>query len=1502
MPPTLAPTSTPGIPADPSRAALRWWRWPTPPNSTRVDIAYGDSAVISGTVTDASGAPVPQVMVLARDTLGRRLQSNWTDGTGRFTVAVEPNETWVVSFRPLGGPELAYAGVDGANVTVGAIGTQVTGIDAVLPTGSLTVTVADGDEPGSGLWTRLDTYTETGQQLYVDATTDSNGNATYSYLPAGDYQLQVNPVGDNRGVKYGPFTSDGLTNLAVNVTLPSGAISGTLIQPGATFNPSTEVFVYDLVNNTGRRTRIASDGTYELRNLSDGDYRVSTGQRGTNLTFYSPGVRSADDAATVSIRDGIPARDVDIEMPATGFISGKVLAADRTPLPGLLVQTVRIPGADPFGGRTESDGSYRIEAPLGTYDLQVELLEAPSFTFATRCHADGACARARRRRCRAGKRCHDGFGDRQRPPARRRAGAGSQRRHQRGCAGPRTDFDGRFEFRYLPAGDWVINVTLPTGRSVDLRTVTVDEDVVDAGPIDVPNGSIAGTVRHNDAPADGSLGAYTVTLYDGDNATHNVTTDANGHYGFSYLDDGDYRIEARHQASGVVTRYPNAAPPATGTLVTVADERAVTGIDVVLPDTGVITGTATEKSGPAVTDVTVVATSTTGYSNWTRVADDGSYLIELPAGTYTVTFSSSRAGTRYWNTSTPSEATTLTIVDSTTRIEDIDVVYPSGGFVGVVQDLGLGVVGRTIRATAIGGGTSRTTLTTDGGAFAFGYLEAGDYRLSIDMPEANDVELGVLTTGDDGPVVDLILALPIGGIRGSVIREGAALTATAGPVAVSLNDADGTTVRTTALAGDGTFRFSYLSDGDYTVAAQDPIAGEVVFHPAARVLPDATVLPVRNGIRGDRGRHHLRRHRRHQRNHPHLRRASSCRHRGDSDGTQRVENSHHDRRRQRHLRTRTRHPGRTPSRSEHPTDPRGIGRPSLSADASVIEIDDATSLVADIDATFSTGRIAGTLTDAGEPAVNRRLTLRSTTAEDVIVTTDANGDFDARDLSAGTYLVRGSAPGLTGDVLLESMSIGVDDQRTGLDVRYPTGAVTGTITRNGLALSGASAPTVTLTPTDGGDTRSANVTNGEFAARYLAAGDYIASVTDPIGGATRYHPGVASESDATVVTVGVGAVDNVDIALADTAFHGGTIPRRRGRRAQRNGAGATADCGRPRVHDDRRAAGGYMMELAVGTYRLAVTAPTGGFNAYVSSNPSGTTEAANARTFTVIDRTSGADDGDLQLPTGGFAGTITVGDTTGSQLSMRAIDAATGASFATRSGDDGTFVFEYLPAGTYDIAVTVPDQTGEVRVLRATTDGVTVATGLAIDVPVGTISGRVLRNGASIDGTLLGVLHHHRLGRRHLATARQRQARRVVLGQLPARRQLPRQRLRHRCRIDGLPSGCAGCQLRDARCGHRRGQPARHGRDAGQLGFHHRHGDRCQRSAGRWCAGCGHQRQCSGLPDGDHRRRRVVHDRSHPGPLATPVHDPRRVRHLPGWHDPRRRTRRRADSGRRDGR
>ena len=54
----------------------------------------------------------------------------------------------------------------------------------------------------------------------------------------------------------------------------------------------------------------------------------------------------------------------------------------------------------------------------------------------------------------------------------------------------------------------------------------------------------------------------------------------------------------------------------------------------------------------------------------------------------------------------------------------------------------------------------------------------------------------------------------------------------------------------------------------------------------------------------------------------------------------------------------------------------------------------------------------------------------------------------------------------------------------------------------------------------------------------------------------------------------------------------------------------------------------------------------------------------------------------------------------------------------------------------------MPDQTGETVLMRATTDGVNIAQGLIIDVPVGTISGRVVRNGSGIDGTQQCVLRH----------------------------------------------------------------------------------------------------------------------------------------------------------------
>ena len=117
------PTASPGIPADPARALRhrRRHRRRTAREHRhllrrqRHHQRHGDRRCRCARA---------EVWVLARDANSSRVEADFTDGNGRYTIAVDPDGTHAVAFRPQGGPEHPYSGADGANVTVGPTGSH----------------------------------------------------------------------------------------------------------------------------------------------------------------------------------------------------------------------------------------------------------------------------------------------------------------------------------------------------------------------------------------------------------------------------------------------------------------------------------------------------------------------------------------------------------------------------------------------------------------------------------------------------------------------------------------------------------------------------------------------------------------------------------------------------------------------------------------------------------------------------------------------------------------------------------------------------------------------------------------------------------------------------------------------------------------------------------------------------------------------------------------------------------------------------------------------------------------------------------------------------------------------------------------------------------------------------------------------------------------------------------------------------------------------------------
>ncbi|MEQ3665212.1 carboxypeptidase regulatory-like domain-containing protein, partial [Olleya sp.] len=351
-----------------------------------------------------------------------------------------------------------------------------------------------------------------------------------------------------------------------------------------------------------------------------------------------------------------------------------------------------------------------------------------------------------------------------------------------------TGVDGTYEFTDVPVGDYTIVQTVPANTEVVDGDTTDDSDTVantdttdgsipvtvEAGEVDADNnfenspapGSVSGTiVDENGDPVSGIV----VTLDDGDAATVDptVTTGVDGTYEFTDVPVGEYTI-----------------------------------VQTVPANTDVVDGDTTDDSD------TVANTDTT----------DGSIPVTVEAGEVD-------ADNNFENSPTPGSVSG-TIVD-----ENGD---PVSGIVVTLDDGDAATVDPTV------------TTGVDG-TYEFTDVPVGDYTVVETIPANTDVVDGD-TTDDSDTVANTDTtdgSIPVtveagevdadnnfenspapGSVSGTIVDENGDPVS---GIVVTLDDGDAATVDPTVTTGvDGTYEFTDVPVGDYTIVQTVPANTEVV--------------------------------------------------------------------------------------------------------------------------------------------------------------------------------------------------------------------------------------------------------------------------------------------------------------------------------------------------------------------------------------------------------------------------------------------------------------------------------------------------------------------------------------------------------------------------------------------------------------------------------------------------------------------------------------------------
>ncbi|MEI7745631.1 MAG: carboxypeptidase-like regulatory domain-containing protein, partial [Chloroflexota bacterium] len=293
---------------------------------------------------------------------------------------------------------------------------------------------------------------------------------------------------------------------------------------------------------------------------------------------------------------------------------------------------------------------------------------------------------------------------------------------------------------------------------------------------------------------------------------------------------GEYHVRFDDPGGGYLRRWYGAAgavETVAGATLVVVGATDVTGIDATLPAALHIRGTVHQAGGvkPSVGTSLVASTLAGTFVGATSTGIDGSYVLPVGPGTYTVSLSVEGSPTLdgWIGTGgfTLDEAAAAQIVVAAADVSGKDVTLPALRHIGgtVTRTGGGALQGIEVTAYADGGGWSWSTVTTDSLGRYSVTVYAGTCTLGFSDPADLVVPgywsaAGLVADGADAEVVDVTAADATGKdvvmtsalhIRGQLARAGG-------------HPADGVSVEV-YLADGTTFAASTVSDasGDYSV-------------------------------------------------------------------------------------------------------------------------------------------------------------------------------------------------------------------------------------------------------------------------------------------------------------------------------------------------------------------------------------------------------------------------------------------------------------------------------------------------------------------------------------------------------------------------------------------------------------------------------------------------------------------------------------------------------------
>ncbi len=320
------------------------------------------------------------------------------------SVAVAANGSYVMGDLPVGQYKIWFGSSDETissqwwnnavdfysaawvDVTAGQVATN---IDATLLDGGSISGVVTVPSDVNVLNSYVSVY-DAANEWVTTTGVNSDGSFTLTSLVTGTYKVQFRTYGAN----IAPLWWDGASSFEeatpievvagqdvpnINVTLvKGGSISGTVTLPAGVDPGEVNVAVYDSSRVWMGSSDIAADGSYSIKGLATGSYRVKfEALTGNAATQWWDGVALQRAATYVDVVAGQDTPNINATMPRGGSISGEVTTPAGVDPFSFYVGVFDAAGTQVRYAYLDASGSYTVDGlAAGTYRVKFDSLGA----------------------------------------------------------------------------------------------------------------------------------------------------------------------------------------------------------------------------------------------------------------------------------------------------------------------------------------------------------------------------------------------------------------------------------------------------------------------------------------------------------------------------------------------------------------------------------------------------------------------------------------------------------------------------------------------------------------------------------------------------------------------------------------------------------------------------------------------------------------------------------------------------------------------------------------------------------------------------------------------------------------------------------------------------------------------------------------------------------------------------------------------------------------------